>query len=229
MDQPESPKPARTYSSAKMATRRERIVRIAHGILAEGGPDALTINRLSEEAGVAPSTIYRGFDSKEGVILATIVEHMRGIREFLSRTPSRGDIDSIFSEYDWIVAELYRDPEYGRVVIDFYFSGQADRAARDALRSVAEMRISAYITTAAEAGHILPGLDLERLIAFQVDTEYGVFHRWARGLIDRSLLADELKATFLMTAAAAVDERWRGDIVDRLTALHGLIRDASTR
>jgi AcrR family transcriptional regulator len=211
---------ARTYSSERMTTRRERIVRIARGILAEGGPDALTINRLSEEAKVAPSTIYRSFESKEGVILATIVDHMSGIRDYLLRSPTRGDLDSIFSEYDWIAAELFRDPEYARVVIDFYFSSDAKPIARKALRSVAHMRITDWITRADAHGILVPGLNRDRLIEYQVDTEYIVLHKWARRLIAKERLADELKVNFLMTAAAAVIDKEQQDIIARLTGLH---------
>ena len=48
----------RRYTSPAMTERRARIVDTAHRILGEGGVAALTIRRLSEEAGVAQRTLY---------------------------------------------------------------------------------------------------------------------------------------------------------------------------
>lgn len=220
---------ARTYSSERMTTRRERIIRIARTILAEGGPEALTISRLSEEANVAPSTIYRGFESKEGVILATIVDHMEGIRDYLTRTPTRGRLDAIFSEYDWIVAELFRDPEFARVVIDFYFSSDARPEARQALRSVAEMRVRHWLARTAGDGGLVPGLSLERIIEFQVDAEYATLHKWARRLIDRQTLPDELKLNFLFVAMACTTGRVRDEIIEKVREMNESMGDPPIR
>lgn len=218
----------RTYSSARMGKRRDRIVQIARRILAEGGPDALTINRLCDEAEVAPSTIYRSFESKEGVILATIVDHMTSIRDYLVRSPIRGSIESVFNEYDWIAAELFRDPEFAQVAINIYFSMDANPVARRSLRSIAQMRIEGWIVRAAERGVLLDGLNRERLIEYQVDTEYMVLHKWARQLIPKNRVANELKANFLMTVTAAVIDDERANLVPRLIALHRLLGQTAT-
>jgi AcrR family transcriptional regulator len=50
------------------------ILEAAEAILEEGGPDALSVRRIAERAGVAPMGLYSRFDGKLGVIDALFME-----------------------------------------------------------------------------------------------------------------------------------------------------------
>ncbi|MFS0737490.1 TetR/AcrR family transcriptional regulator [Sphingomonas sp. 1P06PA] len=209
----------RTYSSEIMAERRSRILREARDLLAKGESN-LTINRLCERAEVAARTVYRAFGDREGVIHAVIAEHMEAIQAFLAVAPLKGDIESVFREYDWITAELFRGPEFARVIVGFYFSQNPRPRALASLRSVAYQRIVAWMDHAARAGHLAPALDRERIALHQVDTEYVQFNKWAAGQTPNERVAEELKANFLMTAIIASQGLERDRLTDLLANAH---------
>jgi AcrR family transcriptional regulator len=210
----------RSYSSPIMVSRRKRITQEARAILADGGVKALTIHRLCEQADVAVRTIYRAFGDKDGVILAAINEHMDSIRDFLAINPGRGDVESVFKELDWLVAELFRSAAFGLVVIEFYFSQAPRVEAVKALRSVPNDRAWRWLDLCRRQGLLLPGLDQERVARHFADAEYVMYHRWAVGEIPNDTLADELKANFLLNAIGVVAEPERGRLIEMLTPIY---------
>lgn len=190
----------RKYASAGMSERRQRIIERAHVILGEGGVPALTIERLSREAGVAPRTIYRLFDDKDGVILATVAERLREVREHIARRKLDYTIDVVFAELDWMVSEMRRDAEYGRVVIGFFFAQEPRTAAIRELGSVAYNRFRNWMDREIRAGHTVEGLDLERIAQEHVANEFVIYHRWAAGMTDDDNCRLELHSAFLKSA-----------------------------
>jgi AcrR family transcriptional regulator len=209
----------RTYSSAIMLERRNRILHAARELLAEGEAN-LTINRLCEQAGVAARTVYRAFGDREGVIHAVVADHMDAVCAYLAATPLKGDIESVFREYDWIEAELFRGPAFARVLVGFYFSHSPRPKALASLRSVALQRVTAWMNHADRNGYLAAGLDRDRIGLHQVDTEYVQFNKWATGQIPDSRVAAELKISFLMTAIVASTGRERERLTGLLTDSH---------
>lgn len=212
--------PKRRYASVGMTQRRQRIIDEAHAILGEGGVQALTIERLCRQAEVAPRTIYRLFDDKEGVIFATVSDRMKEVRAHLTALGRQYSIEEVFEELAWMVSEMYRDEKYARVVIDFYFSQQPRVAAVRELRSVAYNRFRNWMDCEIRAGHTLTELDLERIAQEHVDTEFLVYHRWAQGRLDRDPCVLELQANFLKSAILVLREPLRTDYTRHLTELH---------
>ena len=56
------------------AARRERVIRAAMELGAEGGYDAVQMRDVAQRAGVALGTIYRYFSSKDHLLAAAMVE-----------------------------------------------------------------------------------------------------------------------------------------------------------
>lgn len=193
------------YSSPAMAERRQRIVDRAHEILGEGGVPALTIGRLSREAGVAPRTLYRLFGDKEGVIFATVHDRLREVRLAIARQAKTYTIETVFDELDWMVSEMNRDLLYGRTVIGFFFSTEPRPDAIRELGSVAYNRFRNWLDREIGLGHTTRALDLERIAQELVATEYVIYHRWAVGTIDNDACRLELHANFLKSAVIALD------------------------
>ena len=214
-----APRARRKYASVGMSERRQRIVVQAHRILGEGGVQALTIERLSREAEVAPRTLYRLFGDKDGVILATVSDRLREVRLEIARQRRDYSIATVFDELDWMVSEMHRDDEYARVVIGFYFSAEPRTAAIRELRSVAYNRFRNWMAREIAAGHCHAELDLERIAQDHVATEYYVYHRWAVGLASGPQCRLELRCAFLRTAILVLREPARTEYV-ALLATH---------
>jgi len=210
--------PRTRYDSPRMAERRMRILKFAHQILAEGGVDAMTINRLSELAEVAPSTIYRSFESKEGVIYHSIVEHMDGIADHLETVGRPATFAQVEAEYDWIVTELHRDPEYARAIMQLYFSPTIDARARRSMRSVAVGRAEHFLLAMKKKGLLDEQMDAAWIRERQVDLEYSVFLRWMQRAIRSEDVADALKAAFFLAVSPVLAEPARGEALARASA-----------
>lgn len=221
-DNPElkTPRTRRKYSSPGMTERRQRIIERAHEILGEGGVHALTIDRLSREADVAPRTLYRLYGDKEGVIFASVAERLREVRAHIARKHKDYTIDVVFEELDWMVSEMYRDSLYARTVIDFFFSSDPRPAAIRELGSVAYNRFRNWMDREIRAGNACADLDLERIAQELVATEFVVYHRWAVGTIDGPTCCLELHANFLKSAILVLDGPERRAHLDLLAAKH---------
>lgn len=182
-----------------MSERRERIVACAHEMLGEGGTQQLTIERLSQAAGVAPRTIYRLFGDKESVILATVSDRLREVRAHLAAQRRLYDLATVLDELDWMVAEMRRDFHYGRVVIGFFFAPAPRGAAVRELTSVAHHRFRSWLDREVIAGHVDARLDLDRLTQEHVADEFVVYHRWSVDPEDERCRL-ELRCCFLKSA-----------------------------
>lgn len=82
---------AGTTLTVRQAARRERIVRAAIELAAEGGYDAVQMRDVAARADVALGTIYHYFSSKDHLLAATLVQWSRDLRDQLERRPVEGD------------------------------------------------------------------------------------------------------------------------------------------
>ena len=195
-----------------MLERRKRIVDCAHMILGEGGTQALTIDRLSREADVAPRTLYRLFGDKDGVIHATVTDRLREVRSYLAGKNRDYDLDTVLAELDWMVDEMRRDSLYAHVVIGFYFAQDPREASIRELTSVAYNRFRNWLDREIAAGHVEARLDLDRVAQEHLANEFAVYHRWTvHEDDDRSRL--ELRCCFLKSAIVVLTGPVRDDYV----------------
>lgn len=204
-----APRARRPYSSPAMTERRRRVVDRAHAILGEGGVTLLTIERLSREADVAPRTLYRLFGDKEGVILATVTDRLREVREHIARRAADYTLEAVFQELDWMVSEMRRDREYACVVIGFFFAVEPRAVAIRELRTVAYNRFRNWLDREIVAGHCNDALDLEQIAQDHVATEYIIYLRWAVN-DDDARCRLELRSNFLKNAVLTLQEPTRG-------------------
>lgn len=208
------------YTSPAMSERRQRIIDKAHEMLADGGIQELTIARLSREAGVAPRTIYRLFNDKDGLIFATVADRMREVREVIARQHREYTLETVFDELDWMIFEMERDTEFARVVIEFNFSLTPRRAEIQELRSVAYNRFRNWLDLEILKGRTRNDLDLERITQRHVVTEFLVYRRWAIGATDSTEARLELKCCFLQTAALVLTGDAQEEALCKLAELH---------
>lgn len=73
--------------TARQAERRRRILRTATTLAARGGYDAVQMREVAEGAQVALGTLYRYFPSKVHLLVAVMLEQLRGLQEQVRRHP----------------------------------------------------------------------------------------------------------------------------------------------
>jgi AcrR family transcriptional regulator len=76
--------------TARQAARRERIIRAALELAADGGYDAVQMRDVAARADVALGTIYHYFSSKDHLLAATLVVWTRDLQRQLEQRPVEG-------------------------------------------------------------------------------------------------------------------------------------------
>jgi AcrR family transcriptional regulator len=90
--------PSRTYVSAQRTqsaeATRERILRAARSLFSRHGIDPVSIAAIGDKAGVATSTVYAIYKSKEGLLRAIMSESLFGQRFQAVRSAMEGVTDA---------------------------------------------------------------------------------------------------------------------------------------
>ena len=82
-------KPAKVSFKAQMLLAREdAIVQAVNRLLAEKGFDAMTVDEVAANVGIAKASLYKHFSSKEELAAAAMVHVMQRAQAFLSSLPS---------------------------------------------------------------------------------------------------------------------------------------------
>jgi TetR/AcrR family transcriptional regulator, cholesterol catabolism regulator len=76
--------------TARQAARRERIIRAALELAADGGYEAVQMRDVAARADVALGTIYHYFSSKDHLLAATLVVWTRDLQRQLEQRPVEG-------------------------------------------------------------------------------------------------------------------------------------------
>ncbi len=101
-----------TKMDARVARTRAAVIRAATDLLVEGGPSAVTIDAIVARSGVAKSTIYRHWESRDDVLIAVIEDCAPALEP---PDPSLGFEHALRS----LASQIYRtliDPEWARIV-----------------------------------------------------------------------------------------------------------------
>lgn len=96
----------------------------AHRLLADDGPDALTVRRIATEAGMSTMNVYSRFGGKDGVIDELYADGYRRLIEAIDAVPTTDDIAHDIVE----VARAYRtfaleNPTYYGIMFRSAISG----------------------------------------------------------------------------------------------------------
>ena len=97
---------------ARVARSRAAVVRAATDLLVEGGPSAVTIDAIVARSGVAKSTIYRHWSSRDDVLL-DVLESCAPVLP-----PPDPDLDVVEALHaiGRTLASFLNDPEWARVI-----------------------------------------------------------------------------------------------------------------
>ena len=83
-----APTPVKLSFKAQMLQAREAaIIQSVNRLLAEKGFDAMTVDEVAADVGIAKASLYKHFPSKEDLACAAMVRVMRRAQDFLKCHP----------------------------------------------------------------------------------------------------------------------------------------------
>ncbi|MFP3901626.1 MAG: TetR family transcriptional regulator [Acidimicrobiia bacterium] len=172
------------------AARRDRVIRAAQELAAEGGYEAVQMRDVAGRASVALGTIYRYFPSKDAVLLAVMVRWLGDLEQRVSERPPRGDttVARIMDVLERALRSMDREPKLTGAVISAMTAG--DPASVGAIVEVTEAM--ARIMSSAFPDDVDP--------AFEASAAKVLGHvwwsatiSWANGMGDIDWVAAELR------------------------------------
>src|SRR5665213_2745727 len=101
-----SPVIARVSFKEKMLqAREEAIVKAVSRLLAEKGFEAMTVDEVAAEVGIAKASLYKHFPSKEDLAASAMVRVMRRVQDFLLSLPmDDAPLDKLRAAVRWTLA-----------------------------------------------------------------------------------------------------------------------------
>ncbi|MFD3451252.1 TetR/AcrR family transcriptional regulator [Streptomyces sp. NPDC058691] len=132
---------------------RERLLRAAAGLLAQGGRDAVSTRAVSAAAGVQAPTIYRVFGDKEG-LLEAVADY--GFQGYLAEKQALARTDDPVAD---LRRSWYLHVEFGLSMPAFYrlMYGEARTAESSSARAVEMLR--ELVARVASAGRLRMSVD----------------------------------------------------------------------
>jgi TetR/AcrR family transcriptional regulator, regulator of autoinduction and epiphytic fitness len=161
-----APKPSTQKPSFKqqmLAAREEAIIDVVNRLLAEKGFDAMTVDEVAFEVGVAKASLYKHFPSKEDLAAAAMVRVMQRAMAELARLDAKlPPIDKLKAAARWMMqlklaGEMPNLPSQNSSLRTTML---ANTTYIDALMSISDT-LGGWIEAAQEAGQIsqqLPAL-----------------------------------------------------------------------
>jgi AcrR family transcriptional regulator len=172
------------------AARRERVIRAALELAAEGGYDAVQMRDVASRGEVALGTIYRYFPSKDALLLSVMVQWLGDLEQRVTRHPPTGatTVDRIMDVLGRAVRSMDREPRLTRAVIAAMTAG--DPASVDAIGDVTQAM--ARIMEAAFPDDVDPALEAAAAKVLG-HVWWSATISWANGMGDGDWVVAELR------------------------------------
>jgi AcrR family transcriptional regulator len=180
------------------AARRERVIRAALELAAQGGYDVVQMRDVAARAQVALGTIYRYFPSKDALLLAVMVQWLGDLEQRVMRRPpaGHGTVDRVMDVLGRALRSMDREPKLTAAVIAAMTAGEREygvAAIGDVTEAMARILRSAFPEDAdpaleASASKVLGHVWWSATIA------------WANGMGDIDWVAGELREAATLIA-----------------------------
>lgn len=152
---------------ARVVRTRANVLRAATDLLVEGGPSAVTIDAIVTRSGVARSTIYRHWDTRDDVLLAVIESCAPQIQPPDPALGFEAALRQLTAEFRLMLS----DPDWARVLpalltLRHQQHGIADLEQR--MEETQEDALGDVLRLGVEEGRLSPDVDTERAVAVLV-------------------------------------------------------------
>ncbi|PUE12589.1 TetR/AcrR family transcriptional regulator [Limnohabitans sp. T6-20] len=92
----------KSFKIQMLAARETAIIQSVNRFLAEKGFDAMTVDEVAAEVGIAKASLYKHFTSKEELACAAMVAAMRKAQDFIQSLPAdQAPIDKLKAVTRW--------------------------------------------------------------------------------------------------------------------------------
>lgn len=151
---------ARSFRARMHEAREDAIIDAASRLLAEKGFDAMTLDEVAAEVGVAKASLYKHFPSKEDLAAAALVRVMQRAQAYLeSLDASRPPLELLREVVRWTMSLQLagKMPSLPSENSSLRGALTTNRLYMDSLMAVSD-RLGAWITAAQADGSVNPAL-----------------------------------------------------------------------
>ena len=148
--------PKLTFKQRMLLAREEAIVHAVNRLLADKGFEAMTVDEVAAQVGIAKASLYKHFPSKEHLAAAAMVRVMRRAQDFISGLPPEATpLDNLRSVVRWVLqVKLAGDmPTLPSQNSSLRTALLANQAYMDGLMEVSD-RLGAWIEAAQASGQL---------------------------------------------------------------------------
>ena len=152
--------PKKSFKVQMLAAREVAIIQSVNRLLAEKGFDAMTVDEVAAEVGIAKASLYKHFNSKEALASAAMVATMRKAQAFIQALPvAQTPLDKIKAVTLWTMALKLQGlmPTLPSQNSSLRANLMANQDYMDGLMDVSDA-LGGWIEAAQAQGHINPAL-----------------------------------------------------------------------
>jgi len=152
--------PKASFKQHMLQVREDAIVHAVNRLLAEKGFDAMTVDEVAAQVGIAKASLYKHFPSKEDLAAAAMVRVMRRAQDFIEGLPPEAaPLDNLRAVVRWVLqVKLAGDmPTLPSQNSSLRATLMANPAYMDGLMEVSD-RLGAWIEEAQAQGLLNPKL-----------------------------------------------------------------------
>jgi AcrR family transcriptional regulator len=149
-----------SFKQQMLQAREVAIVQTVNRLLAEKGFEAMTVDEVAAQVGIAKASLYKHFASKEELAAAAMVGVMRRAQDFISALPANDTpLQNLRAVVRWTLeVKLAGDmPSLPSQNSTLRATLMANREYMDGLMEVSD-RLGAWIEAAQATGELNPGL-----------------------------------------------------------------------
>jgi len=149
-----------SFKQRMLQVREDAIIHAVNRLLAEKGFDAMTVDEVAAQVGIAKASLYKHFPSKEDLAAAAMVRVMRRAQDFINALPAEAPpLDNLRAVVRWVLqVKLAGDmPSLPSQNSSLRATLIDNRDYMDGLMEVSD-RLGAWIEAAQAQGHLNPAL-----------------------------------------------------------------------
>ncbi|MES2583665.1 MAG: helix-turn-helix domain-containing protein [Pseudomonadota bacterium] len=152
--------PKVSFKAQMLLAREDAIIKVVNQLLAEKGFEAMTVDEVAAQVGIAKASLYKHFSSKEELAAAAMVGVMQRAQRFLNTLPPDASaLDKLRTVVRWTMGLKLNGemPSLPSQNSSLRTTLMANTAYMDGLMEVSD-RLGAWIETAQAEGAINPKL-----------------------------------------------------------------------